>query len=678
MKKRAQITAFAPLILSGMMLVLIFALLPSAFASLIISDPFKDTYNVGELIPVTTSLKENFDGLGVLSLSIKCIENSTASEITLSMKNVKLVRGEAQQIDETLTTLSNSVGMCKITAQLEYQTNETVTEKSETKQFIVSRELLGSFSAGQSAIQLGQSNTIKGRVSYLDGKMLKGTAQLYFKKDSKNYYVGIVNVENGDFLYELNSTNYPSGDYIFDILAKDSVGNEKSFLGASSFKVSNKISVTANVNKLNFNPGEKIGVSGKIEPEIPSYKFRNAEISIKLFNDTYLIKSGGDFSEEVQVPENAKSGKTKIAVKALDDAGNEGMQEIEISIQQIPKTVQLNLNRRTFKPEENITITPLVFDQANDLAFQSVEVKIEDAVRKTIFETEAKTNQSIDYQLLSGAIPGNYKITAKAGALEAEENIVVESVEKIIIKLENQTILMNNTGNVPYKEKLSFELDGDKNYTLTKNLDISPGVVAQMDLNREIPAGNYLLKIPNSSLQGEQLVNVSTVDERSFLTKYWGIPPRIIGQNSIYASPFLLAFIALILSGLVAGFIYRQKLMASYSFGKKPEDENEDKNIETIEAEEMNEFLRYKREKIVKERENRENHNQNNNHNAHPERENPEVRKFIKTTLEKHEKEKIERHHSEKNASEREKPEVRKFIESSLKAQKETEEKRKK
>lgn len=644
-------------------------ILPISSASVIISDPPKEKYNLGEKISVDVSIIENFEGTGTLSLVMSCNENNATDEVTLSMKNVRVQKSQQQQVSDTLTTIIP--GGCKIIAK--FDNNLNTTEKTETRQFLVSRELTGAFSVKKSLMQLGQSNIMAGDIYYLSGNTVNGTAQLYFKKESQNYYVDMTAIENGKLSYTLNTTSYPAGDYVFDILAKDSFGNEKTFAEAIRFRVSNIIKISAGTDKQEYAPGEKIEVSGAINPEISDYNLLDAMVKIKFADAEIELKADSEFSQKIDVPENAKSGKSRITITVEDYFGNQGAKEIEISILQVPNLILLEVNKRTFRPGENLTLVPIIYDQANDLIAETVNVKIESPDKKTLMNSDIKTNQTLIYSIGSFADPGNYKIVLKAGALRTEENIVVEKVEQLMLKLDNQTVMVNNTGNIPSSEEISLELSGGKNYTLNKRISLNPDTAVSIDLGREIPAGNYSLKIPKTQWQDEQFYNLSTTDKRSFATKYLGISPWISGQRGISANPFLLVFIAVVVSVLIAGFIYRQRLVDSYSQGRKQDKEDES---EDVEAQEMNEFLKHKREKLnVKE------HSGENQHQQHSpdrvDRENPEVKKFVKTTLEKHEKEKSEMHHSEKNASEREKPEVKKFIESSLKAQKETEERRK-
>ena len=92
-------------------------ILPISSASVIISDPPKEKYNLGEKISVDVSIIENFEGTGTLSLVMSCNENNATDEVTLSMKNVRVQKSQQQQVSDTLTTIIP--GGCKIIAKFD-------------------------------------------------------------------------------------------------------------------------------------------------------------------------------------------------------------------------------------------------------------------------------------------------------------------------------------------------------------------------------------------------------------------------------------------------------------------------------------------------------------------------------------------------------------------------------
>src|SRR3989338_8235674 len=205
-------------------ILLIVFLLPAVSATISLTGPSEVQYNIGEQIEISGYIQETEDLSGQLQLSLLC----SSKTYKLQATNIDISAGERVLFSQlnipTLTASSSMQGMCRIKGDI--LVNNAVTEIASSSSFQITNDLEGSFTLDQSQAQLGDTITLAGSITDLDGKPLEGSAEIYF-----------VTVQNGAFTYSHTFVANSAGSYKVNIIARDSLGNEEDFNNIESFTI---------------------------------------------------------------------------------------------------------------------------------------------------------------------------------------------------------------------------------------------------------------------------------------------------------------------------------------------------------------------------------------------------------------------------------------------------------
>jgi len=328
--------------------------------------------------------------------------------------------------------------------------------------------------------------------------------------------------------------NDPLGTCYVSVYMEDDKNNKLEEETTESFSITDKIDIDASLNKYEFEPSEDLKIEGTAIKE-------NGEnidgIFIVSFDDIKYSDSvsNGKFSYTTELAEDILPGPHTINLKIEDEKGNRGNKSIEFKIKQIPTSLTVETNKIEFLPDEILVIKPKLFDQANQVISDNVIVKLisKESIlfidRETIMlEESVLSGGEMIYRFLPEAVPGEYFIEISFADLKNEKIVSVLELEKIDIMLENDNLMITNTGNVPYVNSITINfIIEDQIITETINLDLEVGETKTFKL--EAPKGTYDLNIKagNESkeflgvpLTGNMVATVD-LDSKKGLTINW-------------------------------------------------------------------------------------------------------------------------------------------------------------
>lgn len=302
---------------------------------------------------------------------------------------------------------------------------------------------------------------------------------------------------------------------------------------STSFELSNRIDVLLAVSNSTVDPGQRISVSGNATKSDGSSANGFAQISIPGTNSTIISTiSNGAFSDDIYIPANAASGAYYLTVNAYerDSSGsltNQGSASSTIRVNQIIKKVDVAIDNPSIYPSSNLSYTALLYDQTDNQATLDTPVLIYNP-NGTLYTQQ--TVKSGDLQVLSlpyDAAPGQWTIEVYYNNLAAKHSFNIESVSKNSFSLDNQTLVVTNTGNVPYSGNVQVKM-GDNVQTLAVNL----GVDQEKRFKLSAPDGSYAISagdgqnsaidLGNSYLTGNAVAiqDISTLSSGSFMV-FW-------------------------------------------------------------------------------------------------------------------------------------------------------------
>lgn len=266
---------------------------------------------------------------------------------------------------------------------------------------------------------------------------------------------------------------------------------------SNSFSATNELSVLPVKSKITALPAESIQITGIIN-EAFGNNILKASTKIVLDNSSYTINAvDGKFNLTLEIPKNIKSGRHTIEISASDSKGNFGSSSIELEITAIPSYIKTELSEGILLPGSKIEITSSLYDQADDLINASLDLELASPKGSNVFRKIVQGNEKIDYEFSQYSEPGLYTLVSTYKNLLDKASINITTIREVKVKYENETVFVENVGNVPFEDELTFILESElKKYPVIKKINVEPGKMLSIDLSKEVPLGIYDVKIP--------------------------------------------------------------------------------------------------------------------------------------------------------------------------------------
>ncbi|MBI2658895.1 hypothetical protein HYX05_02210 [Candidatus Woesearchaeota archaeon] len=378
---------------------------------------------------------------------------------------------------------------------------------------------------------------------------------------------------------------------------------------SNSFGVTSQLTVLPVKSKITALPGDNILISGIVNEAFGNNVLK-ASAKIVLDSNSHSIEAvDGKFELNLELAKNIKSGKHTIEISASDSKNNAGSASVELDVTAVPAYVKTETSSAQLLPGSKIEITSSLYDQADDLINTSLELSLDAPSSSNVFNKDVQSNEKISYEFSQYAEPGIYTLTSTYGNLFTQTSINITSVREVKIKYGNETVLIENIGNIPFEDELTFFLESElKKYPITKNIKIEPGKLLDIDLSKEVPLGVYDVlmqikegigtskeKIQNviesaqesaagSAAEKEDVLaaDVTIHDNRPLYKKITGslssMQARIVGSDGLLAKNPLIAPIALVAVLFLLVFRYGRKPIMRLIKGRKNDENKEQEN----------------------------------------------------------------------------------------------------
>ncbi len=318
-----------------------------------------------------------------------------------------------------------------------------------------------------------------------------------------NFYETGVNLNAG----ESKSYNDPLLVLISNIIGnQEGVCQIEATLGDEStltneFNISNVLLINGALGKAVFNPGEFVSISGNVTRETGenSSGFIEADIFSNNYIDQNLTQYGivanGSFNMNISLPTNQESGNYTLVVDAYEKDSNEmitnnGTSSYNIYVNQVPTNLELVLGSNQVDPGESLTASTVLHDQTGNPIISTGNVTLKDSLGKIIEEEEINLGDGFEYTVPSNESPSNLTVYLDSGQLTAEDSFTINPKESVDVQVINRTIIITNTGNVPYNKTLLVTIGNTP-----LNLPINLGVGESKKYIASAPDGEYTVKI---------------------------------------------------------------------------------------------------------------------------------------------------------------------------------------
>ncbi len=296
-------------------------------------------------------------------------------------------------------------------------------------------------------------------------------------------------------------------------VAYDRSSSENS--SSSVFNVTGDVSVAVLVPKTSYLPSQTLELSGIVGKS----HLLPADLVITFDNETYSSSVvNNNFAYSIELPESIRSGVHSLGFFVKDSYGNSGSASAEFEVPAVPKRIVNTLSSRNVEPEEQFTVSALIYDQADDLIDSNVKVVVTNPAGNAVFSASNGTGTSIALSFPAGQAPGIYTLASSGKGLTASSQISVEELERIAVAFDNGIVTLKNTGNVEYAKNVDIALAGEKSYLVTVNVNLQPGQAYEADLTNAVSGGQYTVSFPTLD-NASSFENVVIDDKRSLFKK---------------------------------------------------------------------------------------------------------------------------------------------------------------
>jgi hypothetical protein len=333
---------------------------------------------------------------------------------------------------------------------------------------------------------------------------------------------------------------------------KIKAGLKEDYVLTEDFQISSLMNIQVTSEKTEFEPGKSLIIKGTAVKA----SGENVKGFIELIlggNVTAEINqletiNNGYFSINISLPENMKAGIYGVTLNAyeknsLGEVTNQGSTNHQISIKQIPTSLEIFFENIEIEPGTNLKAKSILHDQTGESIDSSAIMTLKNQIGETLMYSEKHTSEFLEYPVAYNEAPSNWTITSISGILTSEVTCRIIAKEDIKAELINKTLLITNTGNVQYNKSILIKIGNE-----SLNID----VLLDVDEDQK-----YVLSAP----KGEYNVEVIT-DEGSKITGMVTLTGKAVNVKEssglgIITYPFVWIFIIAVL-GFIAFLVFKK------------------------------------------------------------------------------------------------------------------------
>jgi len=153
--------------------------------------------------------------------------------------------------------------------------------------------------------------------------------------------------------------------------------------------------------------------------------------------------------------------------------------------------MEISLSQKTFKPNEAITFRVNIYDTSGNIIYDKINLTVNNAEQTKKIQKTASSKDIIKIDLGEKPNQGQWNILAEYKDCKATESFFIEAEEDLNFSIEDGTLIIKNTGNVPISKKIQIII-GD---TTGEPKEIKLDVDQQEKYRLIAPKGEYDIKV---------------------------------------------------------------------------------------------------------------------------------------------------------------------------------------
>jgi hypothetical protein len=236
---------------------------------------------------------------------------------------------------------------------------------------------------------------------------------------------------------------------------------------SNDFEITENIDVEAKLEKLNYESGEDITIKGYAVKE--NGERLNGYAEVKIEGTEVILKKrivNGDINLNFSISESVQPGSYYLNLEAYEknsdgEITNNGQFRVKIGIKQQPSKLEIAINQQKIIPGENVSFKVILYDQGNNEMKGNVGITIKNNFDEEVYKKLLSTDEEVIFPVETNASAGYWKIEASVFELTSKRLFYVEENQKAEFDILNDTLIVTNIGNVPYKKAIQIVI-GDE------------------------------------------------------------------------------------------------------------------------------------------------------------------------------------------------------------------------
>ena len=321
----------------------------------------------------------------------------------------------------------------------------------------------------------------------------------------------------------------------------------------NDFRISDLILLKTDFRVLEFDPGENLLIEGQATRENNKPVNGFIELSIAEGNTSILSHletiSNGLFLINTSLPKNIKAGALLLKLNAYEtdpdgETTNKGFLNQNIRINQVPTSLEIVFESERVEPGTNLRVKAVLHDQTGKKIPSTSTIIIKNENDKTMEQAEIATDEFFEFPVLYNEEPSRWKVIISSNELTSESLFTIPEKESIDIEIINKTLIITNTGNVPYNKKVLVKIGEE-----ILNIDVYLEVDKSQKYIITAPDGKYNVEITagDSVVLEEVALTGKTIDVKK--------APGTVG--SLVKYPLVWIFMILLL-GFVVFIVFKK------------------------------------------------------------------------------------------------------------------------
>jgi len=328
------------------------------------------------------------------------------------------------------------------------------------------------------------------------------------------------------------------------------------------FTISDKVMVTAKIDKIKYNPGEDVTLVMQVQRA-------DGAPFIGYFETSNFTEKEGEFTEDdegridmtLRVEDNKAPGSYFLNVLAYnldvdDDVTNNGSDSVLIIVNQVPTRIEPTQSDVEAIPGESISLSPTVMDQAGGNVGGLITVHVENPDgEKEDYSIES--GEKLEVSFPTDAKKGLWTVYYVYNQMTAESTFEVLGVERLNYSLTDGVLTITNVGNIDYYGLVKIGI-GDSPHELEVNLKLGES----KDFVLEGPDGEYEINVDDGeySFSGTSFLTGNAVNVKEAGNSI---------TNKISLMWIFLVFLGGSLGVIMVGMYRRSKKTGKTSFTEK-------------------------------------------------------------------------------------------------------------